>query len=69
VTLSWAGTAFADTNYTPTCSVIETSVVAGSQSLVVERIHTINTGTIVASVFNGSGGALTGTLACNAFHD
>lgn len=69
VTLSWAGTAFADTNYTPTCSVIETGVATGSQSLVIERIHNINTGSIVASVFNGSGGTLTGTLTCSAFHD
>ncbi len=69
VTLSWAGTAFGDTNYTTTCSVIETSVTAGAQSLVMERIHTINTGSIVASVFNGSGGALTGTLTCSAIHD
>lgn len=69
VTLTWAGTAFADANYTITCSVIETSVTAGSQSLVLERIHTVNTGSIVASVFNGSGGALTGTLNCNAIHD
>ena len=68
VTVTWS-TTFADASYTTTCSVVETTVVAGTQSLVFERIHTVNNGSVVASVFNGTGGALTGTLNCTAIHD
>jgi hypothetical protein len=69
ITLSWGGTVFANTNYSVTCSIEESTVAAGTQSLVVERIHNKNVGSIVVSVFNGTGGALTGTLDCLAAHD
>lgn len=67
-TVTWA-TSFVDTSYTASCTVVETTVAAGTQSLTVERIHTVNAGNIVVSVFNGTAGALTGTLNCIAIHD
>ena len=66
VTLTWT-TAFADTNYTATCSVL--SSVSAAQGLEVDHIQSIAAGSIVVVVNNPTGGSLTGTLECTAVHD
>jgi len=68
VTLTWGGSAFADTNYTPNCSVIEAT--ASTVTLRVHHIESVTTTTIVVRIVNDDGAAAkTGTLACTAEHD
>lgn len=67
VTLTWCGSAFADTSYIPVCSVSEGSSGTGL-SLRIEHIDTLNTGSIRVVVLNDAAGALTGTLLCTADH-
>lgn len=63
VTLTWSA-AFADTNYVPTCTVVDTS--AAGAGLRLERIRSVTTTAIVVQVINDSDRSLTGTLNCNA---
>lgn len=64
VTLTWA-VAFADTSYTVTVSVVESSA-----SLEIVAIKTQNAGSIVVTIKNNdAGGAHTGVLHSIAFHD
>jgi hypothetical protein len=65
-TVTWT-TGFANTSYTPVCTVTDTS--AAGAGLVVERIRAVATGTITVQVYNAAGGAITGTLDCWAVHD
>jgi hypothetical protein len=68
VTLTWGGSAFADTSYTVTCSVVEAT--ASASTLRVHHVESITTTTAVVRVVNDdSGGAHTGTLHCIAMHD
>ena len=67
VTLTFAGTAFADTNYTVVVSITDTS--GAGLGMRVERVRTKNTGSIVVQVVNDAAGALTGTLEAVAIHD
>jgi hypothetical protein len=66
VTVTWA-VAFPDVNYTPVCSVLDTS--GAGLGLVFERIRVQLALSMTVQVFNQSAGALTGTLNCFAFHD
>jgi hypothetical protein len=66
VTLTW-GTAFADTSYTASCSVLDSTAAVPALSVVhVEETAAAN---IKVRVSNTSAGALTGTLQCIAIHD
>ena len=67
VTITW-GTAFPDTNYTVTGSVADPTT-GTSQGLVLERLNAVTGAISRATVFNPTGGALTGTLNCIAIHD
>lgn len=67
VTLTWT-TAFADTNYTVNCSVIEADT--DDQTLSIDHIQSISTGSVVVRLINDdAGSAKTGTLHCIAMHD
>jgi len=67
VTLTW-GTAFADTNYTATCSVVETT--ASTSTLRLHHLESVATTGVTVRVVNDDGGAAhTGTLHCTAVHD
>lgn len=66
VTLTWA-TTFADANYTPICSVLDST--SAAVGLSVNHIQAINAATLVVTVYNGSVGSLTGTLECVAVHN
>lgn len=67
VTLSWT-TAFADANYTATCSVVEAT--AGTATLRLHHIESVAaTGVTVRVVNDDTGVAHTGTLECLAIHD
>lgn len=67
VTVTWT-TAFADANYTPVCTVLDATT-GTSQGLVFERLSAVIAASITATVFNPTGGSLTGTLQCTAIHD
>lgn len=69
VIITWSGTAFANTNYTATCSVKDSTTAANAQGLVLERIRTQSTTQIGAVIQNPTGGAITGVLDCIAMHD
>ena len=66
ITITWT-TAFADANYTASCSVL--SSVSAAQGLEVDHIQSIGAASIVVTVNNPTGGSLTGTLECLAVHD
>lgn len=66
VTLTWT-TAFADTNYTVQCTVLDTS--GAGTGLRFERLRSLSATAIIAQVINDAGGSLTGTLHCTAIHD
>lgn len=66
VVITWP-TAFANANYTPSVSVLETS--AAGTGIIVERIRAKIAASITVQVLNESGGALTGTLQAIAVHD
>jgi len=66
VTLTWTA-AFADTNYTPVCSVISPTVAA--TGLVMVTVGAKTAAKVDAFVSNTSAGALTGQLDCIAMHD
>lgn len=66
VTLTWTS-AFADANYTVTCSVVDTTTAAASLRVVhVESVVAASTG---VRIENTSAGSITGTLDCIAMHD
>lgn len=67
VTFTFAGGAFANTNYTVTASVQDST--AATASLKVVHIETRSTTNVVVRVENTSAGALTGTLHIIAMHD
>jgi hypothetical protein len=66
VTLNWS-TNFADTSYTVSATVEDTS--AAGLGLTVDRIRSKAAGSVVVQVFNQAVGALTGTLDVIAIHD
>lgn len=68
VTLNWTGTAFSDTSYTATCTVLQAAAGAAT-NLSLTKIKSKAAGSIVVSVYNGTGGALTGEVNCIAVHD
>lgn len=61
------GSAFADTNYTPSVSVLDSTSSAASLSVV--HVESISTTGITVRVSNSSAGSLTGTLLVVAVHD
>lgn len=67
VTVTWGGTGFLDANYTPVCSILDTS--AGGVAMSIDRITAQTATTMTVQVFNGSAGSLTGTLNCIGIHD
>lgn len=68
VTLTWGGSAFANTSYTVTCDVLEATT--SLNTLHVHHIESQTTTTVVVRVNNDdAGGAHTGTLHCIAMHD
>jgi len=67
VTVSWT-TAFADSNYTASCSVVEAT--AGTSSLRIHHLESVSTASVVVRVVNDdTSTAKTGTLHCSAVHD
>lgn len=66
VTVTW-GTAFADTNYTATASVFETTT--SSLSISVVHIESVTAAAITVRVINNAAGALTGEVHAFAVHD
>lgn len=68
VVVAWPGTAFPDTNYTEIVSVEEGSS-GTTQTLVCERVSGKVVGSITVTIFNSTGGALTGTVNAIAVHD
>lgn len=66
VTLTW-GTTFADTSYTPVCTVTEATATA--LTVRVHHIESFTASAIVVGVYNDAAGAKTGTLNCVAIHD
>jgi hypothetical protein len=69
VAVTW-GTAFADANYTATCTMLESGAGATSASLVVERINLFAAASVTVTVLNNdAGSARSGTLLCMAVHD
>lgn len=66
VTHTWA-TAYKDTNYTVTASVLNST--AAAASLRVVHIETISATQVAVRVENTSAGALTGTLHLIGLHD
>ncbi|MCI0422752.1 MAG: right-handed parallel beta-helix repeat-containing protein [Acidobacteria bacterium] len=69
VTLTWGGSAFADANYTPVCSVEDPTAQSETTGLRFAKISSKTTTTVVVDVDNFSGAGVTGTLHCHAFHD
>lgn len=68
VTITWGGSAFANTNYTVICSVLEATT--STSTLRVHHIESVTTTTVVVRVVNDDGvSAHTGTLHAIAFHD
>ncbi len=67
VTLTW-GSAFADANYTATCSVVEAT--ASTVTLRLHHIESAVAGSVVVRIVNDDGvSAHTGTLHCTSIHD
>lgn len=67
VTLTWT-TAFADANYSVTCSLQEAT--ASTSTLRVHHIESVAAASVVVRVVNDDGAAAhTGTLHCTAVHD
>ncbi len=67
VTVSWT-TAFADSNYTASCSVVEAT--AGTSSLRIHHLESVSASSVIVRVVNDdSGAAKSGTLHCTAMHD
>lgn len=66
VTLTWTA-AYADANYSTTCSVVDSTSAAASLRVV--HIETVSASAVAVRVENTSAGALTGTLNCMAMHD
>jgi hypothetical protein len=62
VTLTWTS-AFADANYTPVVSVVE------STGILTATIKSFSASAVVVTVKNTSAGSLTGTLLAQAMHD
>ena len=67
VTLTWGGSAFANTSYTVNCSVLEATTSAST--LRVHHVESVTTTTVVVRVVNDDAGSKTGTLHCMAMHD
>lgn len=67
VTLTWSGSAFADTNYTCNCSLVVVN--PGATGLFIKNIDSITTTTVVIKVVNDHADPLTGTIHCIAMHD
>lgn len=68
VTITWT-TAFLDNNYSPIAMIFDGTTVGTSQGLVIERINAQIAASIKVTVFNPTGGALTGTVNAFAVHD
>ena len=69
VTVTWA-TGFVDTNYDVSCNVLDSTTAPTAQGLVYERINAKASGSIAVTVFNPTGGAITGEVDCSAaVHD
>jgi hypothetical protein len=67
-TITWTN-AFADTNYTTTCSVVDSVTGPSAQGLILERLYTYSAAAVSAVIYNPTGGTLGGTLDCIAVHD
>lgn len=68
VTLTWGGSAFADTSYTVNCSVLEATTT--TSTIRVHHIESVTTTTAVVRLVNDDGSnAKTGVLHCAAMHD
>lgn len=67
VLITWTN-AFVNTNYTVVCSV-EDGVTGATLSLTLQRIRTKSTTQVGGVISNSTGGALTATLDCIAYHD
>jgi len=68
VTVNWS-TAFADANYTATCSVVDSTAQSETAGLRLAKIAAVAAGSVSVHLDNLSGSALTGTLHCVAVHD
>jgi hypothetical protein len=72
VTITWptgAGTVpFPDNNYVPHCDVVDFVTAGTSQGATFERFSNVTATSIVATVFNPTGGTLTPNLVCTAHH-
>lgn len=66
ITVTW-GTAFADANYTPVASVIDSTT--SSLSLSVVHIESVSASAVTVRVLNNAVGSLTGTVQVIAVHD
>jgi hypothetical protein len=66
VTVTWTA-AFADTNYTVSASVIDST--AAGLALAILHVETIAADSVAIRVLNTSVGALTGTIHCIGIHD
>lgn len=66
VTLTWS-TAFTDSNYTVSASVVDATT--SSLSLSVVHVESISASSVTVRVLNNAVGSLTGTLHCIAIHD
>ena len=68
VTLQWSGPAFADIDYTPSCTLIDSA--ASPNALRVDHIESMSTTTISVGVYNNDPQRKhAGILACTAMHD
>ncbi|HEX9763825.1 MAG TPA: hypothetical protein VGA39_00950, partial [Candidatus Acidoferrales bacterium] len=68
VTVSWT-TAFADTNYSVSCSVQDSTAQSETTGLRLAKINSIAAGSVTVDIDNLSASAITGTLHCTAIHD
>lgn len=68
VTVTW-GTAFADANYTPACSILDPTAQAETTGLRLAHLRTQSAAAITVDFDNLSGSTVSGTLNCIAVHD
>ena len=68
VTVTW-GTAFADANYTPACSILDATAQAETTGLRLAHLRTQSAAAITVDFDNLSGSTVSGTLNCIAVHD
>jgi hypothetical protein len=68
VTVTWDN-AYSNTSYTYSCSVKDTTTAATTAGLVLERINAVATTDVHVTVFNPTGGNVTGEVHCISMHD